>query len=191
MMERLENLLAVIFGAIFLALSVLITLEVILRKLFGFSLQGSHELGGYALAVGATLAFTMALFGRNHIRIDIIHERLPTSFQALLNCLASILMAGFAALLSYLAWNVIGDTLDYRSVAQTSWATPLIYPQSIWYAGQAIFMLVAIGLALKSLWLLLSGRWTRLNKDFQPKSAKQELEDELDSVTQRQRGASS
>ena len=190
MIERLENMLAVIFGAIFLALSVLITLEVLLRKLFGFSLQGSHELGGYALAVGATLAFTLALFGRNHIRIDIIHERLPRLFRAVLNCLSSVLMAGFAGLLGYLAWNVIGDTLAYRSVAQTSWATPLIYPQSIWYIGQAIFMLAAIGLAVKSLWLLISGKLARLDEEYQPKSAKQELEDELDSASQRQRGPS-
>ena len=140
MIERLENMLAVIFGAIFLALSVLITLEVLLRKLFGFSLQGSHELGGYALAVGATLSFTLALFGRNHIRIDIIHERLPRLFRAVLNCLSSILMA--------------------------------------------------IGLAVKSLWLLISGKLARLDEEYQPKSAKQELEDELDSASQRQRGPS-
>ena len=99
-------------------------------------------------------------------------------------------MAGFAGLLGYLAWSVIGDTLDYRSVAQTSWATPLIYPQSIWYIGQAIFMLAAIGLAVKSLWLLISGQLARLDEAYQPKSAKQELKDELDSASQRQRGPS-
>jgi hypothetical protein len=39
------------------------------------SLQGADELGGYALAVGSTIAFSLALMGRNHIRVDVFHER--------------------------------------------------------------------------------------------------------------------
>lgn len=187
MLKRLETGLAIIFGGIFLALSFFVTAEVLLRKIFGFSLEGSHELGGYALAVGATLSFTLALFGRNHIRIDIIHERLPSALQAVLNCIATLLMAGFAGLLVFLSWRVIGDTMDYRSVSQTSWATPLIYPQSLWYVCQCIFMVVACGLALRSLWLLLRGKLSRLNEEFHPKSVKQELAEELESVSLRRK----
>lgn len=190
MLKRLESLLAMLFGMMFLALSLLIAIEVLMRKLFGFSLEGSYELGGYALAVGATLSFTLGLFGRNHIRIDIFHGRLPGAVQSALNCLAAALMAGLAGLLGYLAWGVIGETLDYQSVAQTPWATPLIYPQSIWYMGQVIFMLVATGLALRAVYLLLRGRLDRLNDEFQPKSVKQELADEVESASSRQQGES-
>lgn len=190
MLNRLESLLAMLFGMMFLALSILIVFEVLMRKLFGFSLEGAYELGGYALAVGATLSFTLGLFGRNHIRIDIFHARLPRSLQGILNCLAAVLMAGLAGLLGYLAWGVIGETMDYHSRAQTPWATPLIYPQSVWYVGQVIFMLVAAGLALRAVYLLLRGRLERLNDEFQPKSVKQELADEVESASTRQRGAS-
>src|SRR5690606_31890412 len=124
MMARLENLLAALFGAIFLGLSALIAIEVVVRKVFGISLQGANELGGYALAVGSTLAFTLALFGRNHIRVDVLHERLSATWQAVLNWFSSLLMAGFAALLGVLAIGDIRDTLDFQSTAQTSWATP-------------------------------------------------------------------
>jgi len=140
MQNRIETLLATTFGVMFLGLSLFITVEVLLRKLFGISLDGSYELGGYALAIGSTLSFTLALFGRSHIRIDIIHERLPAIAKAVLNTLSAILLASFAALMGYLAWSVIADTLDYHAVSQTPWATPLIYPQSLWYAGQAIFI---------------------------------------------------
>lgn len=182
MQNRIETLLATTFGVMFLGLSLFITVEVLLRKLFGISLDGSYELGGYALAIGSTLSFTLALFGRSHIRIDIIHERLPAIAKAVLNTLSAILLASFAALMGYLAWSVIADTLDYHAVSQTPWATPLIYPQSLWYAGQAIFMIAAIYLALKACWLLSKGLTSELNEMYQPKSIKQELEEELDSL---------
>lgn len=185
MSARIETWLATIFGAIFLALSLLVTVEVLARKLFGISLEGAFELGGYALAVGSTLAFTLALFGRNHIRIDIVHDRLPAVMQAVLNLLSVLLMAAFAGLLGYLSFTVIADTLDYRATAPTPWATPLIYPQGVWYAGQVVFMLASLALLVKALWLLVRGKLDRLNEEFHPKSIKQELDEELDSLADR------
>ncbi|WP_286977820.1 TRAP transporter small permease subunit [Pseudomonas sp.] len=96
-MSRIENTLAAIFGGIFIALSGWISIEVLARKLLGVSLQGANELGGYALAVGATLAFTLALFGRNHIRVDVFYERLSAGWQAALNWFSSVLMASLQA----------------------------------------------------------------------------------------------
>lgn len=190
-MARLENLLAAIFGCIFLGLSALIAIEVIVRKLFGVSLQGADELGGYALAVGSTLAFTLALFGRNHIRVDVLHERLSVTWQAALNWFSSLLMAGFAALLGVLAIGVIRDTVDFQSTAQTSWATPLIYPQSVWYVGQTVFMLAAAAIALRASYLLACGRLAQLNADLQPRSVKEEVDEELHDLAARQEGARS
>lgn len=181
----IETGLATLFGAMFLALAILITVEVIARKLFGVALEGAFELGGYALAVGSTLAFTLALFGRNHIRIDIVHDRLPAAIKAALNLLSTLLMAAFAVLLGYLSFGVIADTLDYRATAQTPWATPLIYPQSIWYLGQVIFMLASLALLAKACVLLWRGQVSQFNDEFQPKSVKQELDEELDSLAAR------
>lgn len=185
MSARIETVLATAFGVIFIALSLLITVEVLMRKLFGISLEGSYELGGYALAVGSTLAFTLALLGRNHIRIDILHERMPAGVQALLNLVSVLMMAAFSALLGYLAFGVIRDTLDFHATAQTPWATPLIYPQSIWYAGQVIFMVASLVLVIKAIYWLLRGRIVHLNDYFQPKSVKQELNEELEDLAKR------
>ena len=77
MKERIETVLATVFGLIFLGLAVVVTVETIARKLFNVSLQGADELGGYALAVGSTIAFSLALMGRNHIRVDVFHEMFP------------------------------------------------------------------------------------------------------------------
>ena len=179
-MRTIQRWLAWTFGVIFVGLSVVVTIETAARKLFNFSIQGADELGGYSLAVGSTIAFTLALVGRNHIRVDVFHELFPRRLQAALNWISILLIAAFGLLMAWLCLGVIRDTFAYRSTAQTPWATPLVYPQSVWYAGLVIFALVALGFAARATWLYFSGRIDKLNHDFHPKSTKEELKEELD-----------
>ncbi len=185
-MRRLEDILATVFGAIFVVLAFAVTIETLVRKVFNFSLQGVDELGGYSLAIGSTIAFALAVVGRNHIRVDVFHDHFPRGLKAFLNWLSIVLLAALATLFVIVSWRVLMESLAYRSTAQTPWATPLIYPQSLWYAGLVLFMLMAVGFALRATWLLLSRRLDELNEEFHAKSAKEELKDELDSVKQRQ-----
>ena len=189
MKDRIETVLATVFGSIFLLLSVVVAVETISRKLFNVSIQGADELGGYALAVGSTIAFSLALMGRNHIRVDVFHDKFPRRMQAALNWLSIVSLAAFGAFIAWLAFRVIGDTLQYGSTAQTPWATPLIWPQSVWNTGLVIFALVATGYAVRATWLLVSGRIDTMNHDFHPKSAKEELKEELEDLAQRQQGS--
>lgn len=184
-MRRVESILANIFGTIFLVLSFVVTIETLARKLFNFSIQGADELGGYSLAIGSTIAFSLALAGRNHIRVDVFHEMFPRRMKAALNWLSIVLLAALAVLFVAVSFRVLAESLAYRSTAQTPWATPLIYPQGLWYAGLVMFMLVAVGLAARATWLLWKGRIDELNEEFHPKSAKEELKEELDDFAQR------
>ena len=186
MKDRIETLLATVFGGIFLVLSVVVAVETISRKVFNVSLQGADELGGYALAVGSTIAFSLALMGRNHIRVDVFHDKFPRGMQAALNWLSIVSLAALGAFIAWIAFKVIGDTLQYGSTAQTPWATPLIWPQSVWYAGLVTFALVATGYAVRATLLLFTVRIDTLNHDFHPKSAKEELKEELEDLAHRQ-----
>ena len=186
MKQHIENVLAWVFGTIFLALAAVVTVETVSRKVFNISLQGADELGGYALAVGSTLAFSLALMGRNHIRVDVFHERFSRRWQAFLNWFSITSIAAFGIFVAWVATKVITDTLQYGSTAQTPWATPLIWPQAVWYAGLVIFALVASGYALRATLLLARRRIETLNTDFHPKSAKEELKEELDDLANRQ-----
>ncbi len=186
MKDHIESVLATVFGGVFLLLACVVAVETLSRKLFNVSLQGADELGGYALAVGSTIAFSLALMGRNHIRVDVFHEKFPRAMQAFLNWFSIVTLASFGAFVAWIATKVITDTLQYGSTAQTPWATPLIWPQAVWYAGLVIFALVATGYALRASWLLVTRRVDQLNHDFHPKSAKEELKEELDDLAQRQ-----
>ncbi len=116
--------------------------ETVSRKVFNVSLQGADELGGYALAVGSTIAFSLALMGRNHIRVDVFHEKFPRGLQAALNWLSIVSLAALGVV--HRLGRVQGASAtrwQYGSTAQTPWATPLIWPQSVWYAGPGDFRL--------------------------------------------------
>ena len=184
-MRRLETILANIFGVIFLVLSFVVTIETLARKLFNFSIQGADELGGYSLAIGSTIAFSIALIGRNHIRVDVFHEMFPRGMKAALNWLSIVLLAAMAVLFVVVSLRVLQESLEYGSTAQTPWATPLIWPQALWYAGLVLFMFVALGYAARATFLLLSARIDELNEELHPKSVKEELKEELDDFAQR------
>ncbi len=178
-MKRVETILSCIFGYMFIALSLFVTAETILRKVANFSFQGADELGGYALAVGSSLAFTIALIGRSHIRIDILHEHFPKFIRAVLNWLAAVMLAAFGLLLIKVTYKVVVDTMDYSSTAPTPWATPLIYPQGIWFVALTIFGVIATLYALYATRLLFTGQIDELNVEFHPKGAMEELSEEM------------
>ena len=185
MKDTIERWLGTVFGLIFVALSFLVAVETAARKLFNYSLQGADELGGYSLAICATVAFSLALIGRTHIRVDVFHERLPAVLQTGLNWLSTVSLAAFAVLLAWLAWFVVQDSRSYQSVSQTPWATPLAYPQTAWLIGLIVFAGVGLAVAGRATWLLLRGRITELNHEFGPRSTKEEVDEELEDLKSR------
>jgi TRAP-type C4-dicarboxylate transport system permease small subunit len=168
-MKRLETIGAWLFGAVFVLLSVAVAVEVTLRKVLNVSLQGVDELGGYSLAIGAGLAFALALVGRSHIRIDLVHERLPRPMRLLLNVVAVASLAATAM----------------NSTAQTPWATPLRWPQSVWFVVLSIFALVAIGSLLRLLAFAFGGQADRVDREYGPRGTKEELQEELADIEAR------
>jgi TRAP-type C4-dicarboxylate transport system permease small subunit len=166
-------------------LSVAVAVEVTLRKVLNVSLQGVDELGGYSLAIGAGLAFALALVGRSHIRIDLVHERLPRPMRLVLNVVAVASLAATAVALPVLAWFALSDSIAMNSTAQTPWATPLRWPQSVWFVVLSIFALVAIGSLLRLLAFAFGGQTDRVDREYGPRGTKEELQEELADIEAR------
>lgn len=184
-MSRLSGFLSGLFGWMFIALSIIVVGETVARTLFSFSLQGADELGGYILAVGSGIAFTIAFIERAHIRIDLLQARMPALGRALLDWFSVVSLAALALLFAYTGYLVLEETIEFGSTAPTPWATPMVYPQGIWYATLVIFALATLAGAVRATWLLLSGRRAQLVKDYGPKSAEEELEEELENLGKR------
>jgi TRAP-type C4-dicarboxylate transport system permease small subunit len=184
-MARLSRLSAVAFGTMMLLLSALIAVETIMRKLFSISLGGVDELSGYAIAIGAPLAFTVALIEQSHIRINLVYMRMPPRLQSVLNLIAALLLAALAVFLLVFTFRTVGETRLYRSIAQTPWATPLIWPQTVWLVAMSIFTAASVLVAGRAVWCLVNGDWQELNRGFSPDSVEDELKAELDDLDRR------
>ncbi len=184
-MRNFGNWLGATFGLLMLILSVAVAIETIIRKLFTISLGGVDELSGYAIAVGAPLAFTVTLIDRGHIRINLLHLRLGQRSQALLNGIASIMLGLLAGYMLIYSVRTFLETREYNSISQTPWATPLVYPQFFWVAAMAVFAGCALWLAARSLRLLVNRNWQTINLEFQPPSVEEELDRELDDLKRR------
>lgn len=185
-MHHYARILGITFGIMMILLSLAITAETLLRKFFSYSLGGIDELGGYAIAIAAPLAFTVALVENSHIRINQVTSLMPRTVQALLNGVSAISVALLAGYFFYFSVDTVIDTQTYQSIAQTPWATPLIYPQSIWLVAMASFPVAAIFFAGKAIMLMARGDWRSLTQQFGPTSAQQELQAELDDLKKRE-----
>lgn len=183
--KKISYIASCLFGYLCLGLSLFISVEVIMRKVFGKSLQGADELGGYVLAIGAALTFSIALIGNNHIRIDMFHYKMPPKMQAVMNWIATVSTIFLAALLAFSAFRVLRETLSYGSTAPTPWATPLHYPQIPWTLGLILFFALAAYQVMGATRLLLSGRWDDLRVLYQPKGSADEVKEELRDLQQR------
>ena len=184
-MKRIETIAAWLFGLGFTGLGLAVAVETVLRKFFDHSLQGVDELGGYVLAVGAGLAFTVALIGRSHVRIDLVHERFPFAARVALNLVSVLTLMLCAWALLAMAWTSLGDTLAMQSTAQTPWATPLKYPQAVWIGALALFALVSTVFASRVLILLVTGRSGVIDRADGPKSSGEELAEEIADLEKR------
>lgn len=189
-MNAAVRISGIVFGTVMIALSVTIVAEILLRKFFSFSLGGVDELGGYAVAVVAPLAFLVAAADSAHIRINLLHSRLPMRLRAVLNLAAAISLTLLALFLLYFTIQTVMETLEYRSIAQTPWATPLIYPQSVWLAAMGVFALGMLIICARALALLFKGEWKALDLRYGPESVSDEVLAELEDLKKRQEAAS-
>jgi hypothetical protein len=96
-----------------------------------------------------------------------------------LNALSAVALGLLALGLFKFALDTLAETREYQSLAQTPWATPLVWPQTLWVIALAVFAAPAAWLALRALVLLVRRDWPALNRSFGPESVADELEAEL------------
>ncbi len=185
-MERYAKVLGIVFGIMMISLSLAVTAETLLRKFFSYSLGGIDELGGYAIAIAAPLSFTVALVSRSHIRISQLTQHFPRKAQAVLDVAAVVSLTLLAVFFLYFTVKTVGETRLYRSIAQTPWATPLVWPQSIWLITSITFPVAGILLSVQAVRMLLRGDWAGIRRHFGTVSAEEELEAELEDLRRRE-----
>lgn len=167
-------------GALTLISALYITIDVITRKLLGFSLGGSDELSGYAFAISISWALSFATLQRANIRIDALYQLLPVRLCALLDWLALVGLAVFIAYLTRYASGVAFVSWERDATANTVLATPLWIPQAIWAAGLAWLCVVLALMLLRSSTALISGDVPGVQRVCGMRSIQEEARDEAE-----------
>lgn len=163
-------------GLCVVILSLLIVFDIVARSAFRFSLQGTDELGGYALALVGSLGLTHTLLKRGHPRIDVVLRLLPAPLRRTLHVVAYAMLAVFALFMLRHAFNEFSETIAYGTVTNTPLQTPLWVPQLGWIVGLVLFAAATVSCTLHAAWLLLREP-TRVEEFYGTLSVDEEVQD--------------
>ncbi len=171
--------LAWLGGALIILSALLVTLEVLLRKLFNVSIGGADELSGYAFGIATTLGFSYALLERAHIRIDVLHALFPRRLRVAADLFGAVLLAGFVGIVCVMAWDLVADTLQHGSRSITPLRTPLALPQIPWLLGWLLFLVCSVLVILAAIKALIVGDHQTVNSLIGTRSIDEQIEDEV------------
>jgi len=165
-MDKISRYLAIACGWLLIGLSILIAVDVIGRKLFAFSIQGSDEIGGYVMAFISTVGFSYALAEKGHIRLNLLLPHLPDFIQAVLHFTAYLILALFAYLMLWRGAEMLFITFKLKAFAPSPLRTPLVIPQFLWVLALLWFAIHISVYIFKIIVFMLKGKIKELNQRF-------------------------
>jgi TRAP-type C4-dicarboxylate transport system permease small subunit len=177
--QRLAHAGALGGGLLILAAALLVSVDVILRKLANTTLGGADELSGYALAIGSTWSFAFVLLARGHVRIDALYQLLPRKLAAACDLIAIVALLAFASLIAWHGAGVLAQSWQLGARSNSSLAVPLAVPQALWWLGYAGFVLCTALLLLRAAAAMLAGDLAEANRLIGARSIEEEAADEL------------
>lgn len=149
-----------------LALGVLVSIDVLSRKILGTNLGGVDEIAGYLFAIGISWSLAAGFYARSHIRIDIVYQRFSAVPRSLLDLLAILSLFLLALFLVYSSWLVLETSWLRASRSPSSLQVPLVIPQAIWVFGMVAFA-VSLGVALvKAILDVVAGKHRAVTRDY-------------------------
>ena len=147
-LARIAQVAVWIGGGAHLAAAIMVTIDVVLRKIFSVTMSGSDEMSGYVFAAGTTWAYSYCVLHRSNIRIDAVYNLLPRRLCGVLDIVGVVLLLIFNAVLTRHAWEAFATSYVRDSVSITTLATPLWIPQLFWVIGLIAFQITLIFVAV-------------------------------------------
>lgn len=178
----IARLFAWIGGAMIMVAALIVSTEVICRKLFAFPFSGSDEIGAYLFAVGTSWSMAFVLVTRGHVRIDALYGGLSPFARAVLDLVA---LAGLAVLVIALAdrsWELVSDNLSGWNRSNTPLRVPLPYPQLPWFFGFALFLVAIAIAAMRASVAMVRGDYAKVSATVGVPSQDEEVKGELEGL---------
>lgn len=166
-------------GICLLLASLLIVIDLAMRKFLGWSMGGADEIAGYVLAIVSAWAFPITLLRRSHIRVDVLYTHMSRKVRVALDLFALSCLGVFIALLTYHAWQVLTDSISFKAVSNTPLQIPQWIPQSMWFAGYVFFLMTIVVLLACALYLVIVRRSREVGGLIGINSVEEEINEEV------------
>jgi len=169
-------------GWVFVFCALFVTFDVFARSFLGFSSQSTTELTGYMLAFGIAWGLPHALATRNHVRIDMILNKVPLRGRQYLHLFALSLLGVLAGFLSFGAVELVQESLDFGATDNSLLRTPLALPQGLWTVGIVVFFILIVAMMIETLLLIVAGQAEAVDRLLGPRSYTEEAAEALEAV---------
>ncbi|MEI8146119.1 MAG: TRAP transporter small permease [Alphaproteobacteria bacterium] len=180
--ERIGIIMGYAAGWGFIAISALITFDVLARRFIGFSTQATTELSGYALAFGIAWGLAYALSTRSHVRIDLLINRFPPGLRYWMHLMSLAFLAVFMGFLAKGAWDLVDESLLFRATDISVLRTPLAIPQGLWAFGIVMMLVLILAMFVENLLLVLAGRGAEAEANLHTRTYDEEAAEALQAV---------
>lgn len=109
----ISNVCAWVSGGLVLLMSVVTVLDVLTRKILAKPISGAIELDGYMLALIAFLGIAYTAVTDNHVRVDILLNKISKKTSLFLSTVSSVTFMFFTAMMIWSqGWKAINDFRD-------------------------------------------------------------------------------
>jgi TRAP-type C4-dicarboxylate transport system permease small subunit len=179
---RIARVFAWIGGTMILLAALIVSAEVISRKLLRFPFSGSDEAAAYLFAIGTSWSMAYVLTTRGHVRIDALYGLFGPRVRALLDIVALIGLAILVAAITDRAWVLLLDNYGGWTKSNTPNQIPLAYPQAPWLLGFALFAFAIIVALLRSIGALIRGDFATASATIGVASQDEEIKGELEGL---------
>jgi TRAP-type C4-dicarboxylate transport system permease small subunit len=153
-LRNIARLMARGGGYILLLTALMISVDVLLRKLFSVTLRGATELSGFSFAIAAAWAFGFTLLERAHIRVDVLYRLAPPALRGFLDALAILSLAVVTGLVAWFSGGLLFESLELGAESMLL-RVPLWIPQLLCVFGLTFFFFSALYLGLRLVGLLV------------------------------------
>ena len=165
-------------GAMMIFASVMVTVDVLIRKLFNVTLGGADEISGYLFAIATSWALPYCLLHRANVRIDALYVHLPRRVRAVLDIVGATLLAVFAVALTWRGLALVQDSFAIGARSVTPMHVPLPLPQSFWIFGWVLFSLCLVLVIAGMVAALVRGDLLAVHRLGGAMSIEEEMEEE-------------
>lgn len=166
-------------GGMIIFSACLVTVDVLARKFFGWSMAGSDEISGYTFAVSTAWALSFTLLHRAHVRVDALYLRLPARVRVALDLISVVALGAFVTMLAWFAWDVFLGSWERDARSISPMQVRLWIPQFFWFVGLVTFVVTFVLMLLNALAALFKGDAARVRALVGMRTVEEEVQEEL------------